>query len=80
MTEKMYQELWGEGGQHSLVKKGVVLRTYTGEEVRPKKSSEVIVSYEEKGCQLPLLPYLLGRNWLEEIKLNWQTIKHLTQH
>ena len=38
MTEKMYQELWGEDGQHSLVKKGVVLRTYTGEEVRPKKA------------------------------------------
>ena len=45
-----------------------------------------MVSYEGKEFQLPLLvvkgygPALLGRNWLEEIKLNWQTIKHLTQH
>ena len=25
-------------------------------------------------------PALLGRNWLEEIKLNWQTIIHLSHH
>ena len=25
-------------------------------------------------------PALLGKNWIEEIKLDWQTIKHLTQH
>ena len=31
ISEKIYQELWEEGGQPSLVKKGVVLRTYTGE-------------------------------------------------
>ena len=45
-----------------------------------------MVSYERKEYQLPLLvakrdgPALLGRYWLEEIKLNWQMIKHLTQH
>ena len=55
MSEKIHQELWGEGGQPSLVKKGVVLRTYTGEEVRPNGSAEVIVPYEGKEYQLPLL-------------------------
>ena len=86
MSDTMYQELWGEGGQPSLVKKGVVLRTYRGKEVRPEGSAAVRVSYEGKEYQLPLLvvkgdgPALLGRNWLEEIKLNWKTIKHLTQH
>ena len=48
MSEKMYQELWGEGGQPPLVKKGVVLRTYTGKEVRPKGLVEDMVSCEGK--------------------------------
>ena len=68
------------------MKKGVVLRTHIGEKARLKGSAEVMVSYERKEYQLPLLvakrdgPALLGRYWLEEIKLNWQMIKHLTQH
>ena len=86
MSEKMYQELLGEGGQLPLVKRGVVLRTDTEEEVKPKGSAEVMVSDEGKEYQLPLLvvkgngSVLLARYWLEEIKLNWQMIKHLTQH
>ena len=86
MSDKMYQELWGDNKQPPLVKEGVVLRTYTGEEVKPKGSAKVMVSYEGRDYQLPLLvvrgdgPALLGRNWLEQIQLNWQMIKQLTTH
>ena len=83
-SERMYQDLWGEGQQPPLVKNSVILRTYTGEKVKPKGCAEVKVCYEGKQYQLPLLvvggdgPALLGRNWLEAIKLNWQGIKRLT--
>ena len=84
MSDKMYQELWGDNKQPLLVKEGVVLHTYTGEEVKPKGSAKVMVSYEGRDYQLPLLvvrgdgPALLGRNWSEQIQLNWQMIKQLT--
>lgn len=64
----------------------IFLRIYTGEEVKPKVSCRVDVSYEGQEYTLPLLvvpgegPALLGRNWLEEIKLNWPRIKHRTSH
>ena len=73
MSDKMYQELWGDNKQPLLVKEGVVLHTYTGEEVKPKGSAKVMVSYEGRDYQLSLLvvrgdgPALLGRNWLEQI-------------
>ena len=53
----------------------MVLRTYTGEEVKPKGSCTVDACYEGGKYSLPLLvvkeegPALLGRNWLEEIKI-----------
>ena len=46
----------------------------------------VDVDYEGGKYSLPLLvvsgegPVLLGRNWLEEIKLNWPRIKQPTAH
>lgn len=49
----------------------------------PKAWCSIKVCYEEKEYSLPLLvlggegPALLGRNWLEEIKLNWPKIKQL---
>lgn len=49
----------------------------------PKAWCSIKVCYEEKEYSLPLLvlggegPALLGRNWLEENKLNWPKIKQL---
>ena len=69
-------------GPTPLVKIGVVLHAYRGEEVKSKGTVEVIISYEG---QLPLSlvegesPALLVRNWLEKLRLNWPLIKQLTQ-
>ena len=69
-----------------LVQSGIVLRTYTEEEVKPKGSCSVSVCYDGVEYSWPLLvvggkgPALLGRNWLEKIKLNWPIIKQLSSH
>ena len=69
-----------------LVESGIVLHTYTGEEVKSKGSCSVNVCYDGVEYSLPLLvvggkgPALLGRNWLEKIKLNWTIIKQLSSH
>ena len=58
----------------------LTLHTYTGESIVVLGSLEVDVSYEDKMFTLPLLvvqgsgPSLLGRNWLQQIKLNWTKI------
>ena len=69
-----------------LVQSGIVLRTYTEEEVKPKGSCSVSVCYDGVEYSWPLLvvggkgPALLGRNWLEKIKLSWPIIKPLSSH
>ena len=69
-----------------LVESEIVLHTYTGEEVKSKGSCSVNVCYDGVEYSLPLLvvggkgPALLGRNWLEKIKLNWTIIKQLSSH
>lgn len=86
ISEKTYNYLVSKNGASPLEKSGTVLRTYTGQEVKPKGSCTVDVCYEGGKYSLPLLvvkeegPALLGRNWLEEIKINWPRIKQLTTH
>ncbi|KAL1258966.1 hypothetical protein QQF64_009543, partial [Cirrhinus molitorella] len=56
------------------------LKTYTGEIVPVKGVIEVIVEVNMQRKKLPLYviegnhPALLGRTWLEKIKLNWQEV------
>ena len=59
----------------------IMLQTYTGEQVKVLGEIEVLVEGQEK--KLPLVvvngqgPSLLGRNWLQMLKLNWGEIKRL---
>ncbi len=73
ISEATYADLQSQGKTSPLVDTDIVLRTYTGEEVRPERSIEVTVSYEGREFKLPLLVVkglaLLGRNWLGEIRL-----------
>ncbi|KAL9982685.1 hypothetical protein ACROYT_G004758 [Oculina patagonica] len=86
ISEGTCKHLVSQNGAPPLEKSGIVLRTYTGEEVKPEGVCTVVVHYEGGEYSLPLLvvsgegPALLGRNWLEEIKLNWPRIKQLTSH
>ena len=85
ISEELYNYLFLAGQVPQLVEPGIVLRTYTREEVKPKGSFSVNVCYDGIEYSLPLLvvggkgPALLaGRNWLEKIKLNWPIIKQLS--
>ena len=84
--EELYKYLFSAGQAPQLVESGIVLRTYTGEEVKPKGSCSVNMCYDGVEYSLPLLvvggkgPALLGRNWLQKIKLNWPIIKQLSSH
>ena len=61
----------------------LLLKTYTGQKVRPKGKIKVSVTYRDKTQQLNLYvlknggPPLLGREWLRKIQLDWSTIKAL---
>ena len=85
ISDELYNSLFSAGEALQLVQSGIVLRTYTEEEVKPKGSCSVSVCYD--GVEYwPLLvvggkgPALLGRNWLEKIKLSWPIIKPLSSH
>jgi len=57
-----------------------VLSTYTGEKISVSGEVMVPVKYQDQQYFLPAIvvkspgPNLLGRDWLQVIKLNWQTI------
>ena len=63
-----------------LQKSRVELKTYTGERITVMGELNVEVQYGQQSKALPLLivagdgPSLLGRNWLEHIRLDWKTI------
>lgn len=61
----------------------VILTTYTGEKIKPVGAIDVVVRYQSQTATLPLVivpgngPTLMGRNWLEVIKLDWSLINHV---
>jgi hypothetical protein len=80
MTKEIYDELFPEIPiKHTETK----LSTYTGEEVEIFGQIEVNVKYEHQNVSLPLLivrgngPALMGRDWLQCIKLQWPKLLHL---
>ena len=56
------------------------LQTYTGEPIRTCGCTKVQVAHNGQTLSLPLIvtegegPTLLGRNWLEALRLDWRTI------
>ena len=66
-----------------LTQSNVKLQTYTGEPIEVCGATQVQVKHNEQTLTLPLLvtkgdgPTLLGRNWLEALRLDWRTIFHV---
>ena len=76
------ERTWREQFQAApLESTSVVLKTYTGQNLRVLGQLTVDVQYEQQRNSLPLLvvtgqgPPLLGRNWLAHIRLNWQQVR-----
>ena len=68
ISEELYNSLVSAGQAPQLVESGIVLRTYTGKEVKPNGSCSVNGCYDGVEYSLPLSvvggkrPALLGRN------------------
>ena len=68
-------------GDVQLKKTNNILKTYTGEGIKPAGILNVEVDYKDQHKQLTLHvlkqngPTLLGRDWLKEIKLDWSELK-----
>lgn len=81
ISEKIYNNLVLKNRVFLLEKLGMVFCIYIGEEVKFKGFCIVDVCYEGGKYFLFLLVVkeegfvLLGRNWFEEIKINWLRIK-----
>ncbi len=77
MAETMFRQLWP---RRSLNVTTVRLCSYSKEPITVLGSVNVNTSYKGQTAQLPLLvvkgkgPTLLGRNWLEELQLDWKAI------
>ena len=55
ISEELYNSFFSAGQARQLVESGIVLRTYTAEEVKPKGSCSVNVCYDWFAYSLPLL-------------------------
>ena len=81
VPEWIYQKFWS----HLPLKKARELRSYTGDKLKLVGELTVSVEYGTQKCKLPVVivkgdkPALLGRNWLEKIKLDWGEIFSLNK-
>ena len=59
--------------------------TYTGEEIAVKGAVDVKVKYGDQEANLTVTivdgdgPMLLGRDWLQHLRLDWAALNHITQ-
>ena len=78
ISKSTYERLWPTKRLAPVLKySNAMLKTYTGEHIKVLGSIDVNVTYKNQKKQLPLLvvsgdgPSLFGRNWLQQIKLDW---------
>ncbi len=82
MSEAAFQKVWPN---KPMEPSSTRLRTYTGELLRVLGSVVVHVQHGTKEADLPLLvvkgsgPSLLGRNWLQNLQLDWELIHRLEE-
>nr|XP_047141340.1 uncharacterized protein K02A2.6-like [Hydra vulgaris] len=75
MAVSAYRRVKGNKGK--LRRSEVVLKTYTGELVRPEGIGLVEVDYKGQCCSLPItvvkgnVPTLMGRDWIYRLNLEW---------
>ncbi len=79
MNEHTYQSLWPQR-KPPIKPTSVRLKTYTGEHIVVKGIIRARVLYKAQQADLELLvvagngPSLLGRDWLEHLRLDWHSL------
>ena len=82
ISENTFRKNWPE---QVLQEASIKIRTYTGELLKVKGCVYVDISYGDQKARVQLFvvagdgPNLLGRDWLRQIRLNWQEISHLQE-
>lgn len=85
ISDSTYRTLQTAPHTAALQKSEVKLTTYTGENVPVLGSVDVTVTYGTQVKELSVLvvqgngPSLLGRDWLREIRLDWQQLHQMNQ-
>ena len=85
MSEQTYHSLWQTQSRPELQPTTVKLHTYTKEPIKVLGIITVHVCYKEQNKSMPLLvvaghgPSLLGRDWLAQLKLDWQELYQVNQ-
>ena len=80
ISEDTYSSHWSAGAAPVLTPSSISVRTYSGEELKVLGSLMVDVRYKEQKCHLPLVviqghgPNLLGRDWLNKLRLDWREL------
>ena len=83
ISEKTYHKLWPQQGP-PIRPTTTSLKTYTGELIQVRGSILLDVQHNGQSMVLPAVlvrgsgPTLLGQDWLQELKLNWPQICHVT--
>ena len=83
ISEETYRKLFSAGKAPTLKASKAQLKTYTGEVIQILGEIEVKIQYKGQEKKLNLLvvagkgPSLLGRDWLNHIKLDWSQLNHL---
>ena len=82
VSNKVFNKIYEGRDKPQLKNCDMTLNTFTGETVTIQGSTDVVVNYENQQAKLPLvvvngdhLPSLLGRNWLNHLKINWAAKK-----
>ena len=77
VSEKTFYHHWPS---KELKESSAILRTYTGQALEVIGCTDATVKYRSQEMQLPLLvvagegPSLFGHNWLNRIKLDWESL------
>ena len=81
ISKDTYDKLWPNLITAPPIQKSdILLQTYTGEHLNVVGSVSIDVHYKEQVAHLPLTmvagrgPSLLGRDWLQHIRLDWKAL------
>ena len=85
MNARTFKLVQSTGGDDSLELRqcNARLRTYTGEPIQVEGEFNAVIHYSDQHLELPVVvvdtpgPNLLGRDWMNFLRLDWQTIKQV---
>ena len=85
MNTRSFEVVKSTGGDDSLElrQSNARLRTYTGEPIPVEGEFSAVIYYGDQHLELPVVvvdsagPNLLGRDWMNFLRLDWQTIKQV---